>query len=90
MNVHVSDASKLDWGPGTVSVLDRDGFVVLDGVLPPTEVEDLGGPFEVNDDSNTLIDRLYKTCQPASFFSPEHSARLEWRFAEWFSGVFAK
>ena len=53
--------------------------------LPARLAQGLGGPFEVNDATGTLIDHLYKTRGPASLFSLERWAKLERRFAEWFS-----
>jgi phytanoyl-CoA dioxygenase PhyH len=55
--------------------------------LPPRLAQGLGGPFQVNDASNTLIDRLYKTRQPAAFSSLEYWSKLERRIAEWISGL---
>jgi hypothetical protein len=55
--------------------------------LPPRLAQGLGGPFEVNDASGTLIDRLYKTRPPALFFSLEYWSRMERRLAEWLSGL---
>jgi hypothetical protein len=69
--------------PSTVSkeVLER---------LPPRLAQGLGGPFEINDDSGTLIHHLYKTRRPAPLLSLEYWAKLERRFAEWFSGFFVR
>jgi hypothetical protein len=58
--------------------------------LPPRLARGLGGPFEVNDDSGTLIDKLYKTRPPASPLGIEYWVRLERRLAEWISGLFVK
>jgi hypothetical protein len=53
--------------------------------LPPALAKGMGGPFEVNDSTGTMIDRLYKTRRPASFSSLEFWSRVERRFAEWCS-----
>jgi hypothetical protein len=58
--------------------------------LPAGLAQRLGGPFEVNDATGTLIDNIYKTRGAAPFFSLEHWARLERRFAEWASGLIVK
>lgn len=58
--------------------------------LPPRLAQSLAGPFEINDDTDTLIDRLYKARKQASFFSLEYWAKLERRFAEWVSGRIVK
>ena len=57
--------------------------------LPARLAQGLGGPFEVNDATGTLIDHLYKTRGPAPLVSLERWAKLERRFAEWFSLKFA-
>jgi hypothetical protein len=58
--------------------------------LPPNLARHLAGPFEVNDSSNTIIDRIYKERPPASIFSLEYWSRLERRFAEWLTDRLAK
>jgi hypothetical protein len=55
--------------------------------LPPHLAKGLGGPFEINDSTNTIVDRLYKTRRPAALFSLEYWSRLERRFAEWISDL---
>jgi hypothetical protein len=55
--------------------------------LPSNLAKGLAGPFDINDPSNSIIDRLWKTRQPASLWSLPYWARLERRFAEWVSRV---
>jgi hypothetical protein len=51
--------------------------------LPPHLAKHLGGPFEPNDMTNTIVDRIYKSRRPASVFSLEYWSKLERRLAEW-------
>jgi hypothetical protein len=53
--------------------------------LPPRFAKGLGGPFEINDPTNTIRERLYKTRRPGSFFSLGFWSKLERRCAEWIS-----
>ena len=55
--------------------------------LPSTVAKALGGPFEINDSTNTIVDRLRKNRPPASVWSFAYWAKLERRFAEWVSGL---
>ena len=41
------------------------------------------GPFQPNDMTNTIVERIYKTRKPASVFSLEYWSKLERRLAEW-------
>jgi len=51
--------------------------------LPPTLKKHLAGPFQPNDMTNTIVERIYKTRKPASVFSLEYWSKLERRLAEW-------
>ena len=55
--------------------------------LPPRLARALGGPFELNDSKNTILERLYRTRRPASVFSLFFWAKLERRLCEWISDV---
>lgn len=53
--------------------------------LPPRFRKGVGGPFEINDPTGTIVDRLVKERRPASVFSLEYWVKLERRLAEWIS-----
>jgi hypothetical protein len=53
--------------------------------LPPNLAKHLGGPFEANDMTNTIVGRIYRDRKPLPVFSLEYWAKLERRFAEWVS-----
>jgi Phytanoyl-CoA dioxygenase (PhyH) len=55
--------------------------------LPSNLAKGLGGPFEINDPTNSIVDRLWKNRYPAAMRSLPYWARLERRLAEWISSV---